>query len=58
MNIIVSSVTKPKPVEELMGLVYGVTPKPVETGVVWYMRPAPLSIAAGAVCILLNAIFW
>ncbi len=59
VTILVSLATRPRPVEELEGLVYGVTriPKP-EENVPWYLRPAPLSIAAAVACILLNVIFW
>ncbi len=59
VTILVSLATRPRPVAELEGLVYGVTkiPKP-EENVPWYLRPAPLSVAAGVACILLNVIFW
>jgi len=59
VTILVSLATRPRPVAELKGLVYGVTeiPRP-EENVPWYLRPAPLSIAAGVACVLLNVIFW
>ncbi|MCW5980701.1 MAG: sodium:solute symporter family protein [Bryobacteraceae bacterium] len=57
-TIAISLITRPRPQQELQGLVYGVTKIPHEGGVPWYMRPAPLSVAAGIVCILLNLIFW
>jgi len=59
VTMVVSLATRPRPVQELEGLVYGVTkiPRP-EEHVPWYLRPAPLSIAAGVACILLNVIFW
>lgn len=58
VTILVSQTTKPKDESELKGLVYGVTPIPSETGVPWYRRPVPLSVAAGIACILLNVVFW
>ncbi len=58
MTIVISLMTRPRPVEELKGLVYGVTQIPHERAASWYMRPAPLSVAAGALCIVLNVIFW
>jgi SSS family solute:Na+ symporter len=58
VTIAVSLITRPRPETELRGLVYGVTPIPRETGVVWYMRPALLSVVAAAVCLALNLIFW
>ncbi len=58
VTILISMVTRPKPVAELEGLVYGVTRIPHEGRVVWYMRPAPLSVAALVACLMLNIIFW
>ncbi len=57
-TILVSLATQPRPAEELKGLVYGVTRIPHERAKAWYMRPAPLSVAAGIACIVLNFIFW
>ena len=58
MKLVVSFVTKARDVADLKGLVYGVTAIPHEAHVVWYMRPMPLSVAAGVLCIILNIIFW
>lgn len=57
-TILVSLATQPRPAEELKGLVYGVTRIPHERAKAWYMRPAPLSVAAGIACVVLNFIFW
>jgi SSS family solute:Na+ symporter len=54
----VSLATRPKPETELSNLVYGLTGIPAEPGVAWYRRPAPLALAAGAGCIVLNLLFW
>ena len=39
VTIAVSLVTRPKPQEELAGLVYSLTPKIVHEKGPWYMRP-------------------
>ncbi len=57
-TIAVSLLTRPKPEAELEKLVYGLTPIPKETGVAWYLRPAPLAVIIGVVCVLLNFLFW
>jgi solute:Na+ symporter, SSS family len=58
VTIVVSLATKAKPVEELRGLVYGVTQIPHEPNEPWYKRPAPLALVVGAVLIVLNIVFW
>lgn len=57
VTIVVSSMGKPRPESELVGLVYGCTPRQVEEAQ-WYRRPATLAILAGAVCIALNFVFF
>lgn len=58
VTIAVSLATKPKPRNELAGLVYGVTEIPHDQGVSWYLKPGPLAVAVGVVCLLLNFLFW
>ena len=58
VTIAVSLASRPRPESELEGLVYGVTPIPRQSGVVWYMRPGWLAAVAGAVCVVLNLLFW
>lgn len=53
----VSAVTRPKPVSELAGLVWGVTPIPRDKDVPWYEKPALLGTTALAGCLVLNWIF-
>ena len=53
----VSAVTRPKPVSELTGLVWGVTPIPRDKDVPWYGKPALLGTTALAACLVLNWIF-
>jgi SSS family solute:Na+ symporter len=62
VSVVVSLATKPKPVEQLVGLVYSVTPKeqrtdPHESRHPWYRRTLPLAGVALAMTIVLNAIF-
>ena len=57
VTIAVSLITKPRPEQELVGLVYSLTPKPVETHLSWYQRPATLAVAVLAILIVLNLVF-
>jgi len=57
-TIFVSLATKPKPEEELRGLVYSLTEKPKYTYTKWYQRIVPLAILLLAVTIALNIIFF
>jgi len=58
ITIAVSLVTKPKPDEELKGLVYSLTEKVYGTEKRWYLKPAPLGIILIVITILLNIIFF
>jgi len=58
VTVLISLATAPKPVEELRGLVYGVTEIPQDKHQPWYKRPAPLAIIVGAALVALNLIFW
>ena len=58
VTIAISVVTTPKPVEQLKGLVYGLTPLPSEEGLPWYQRPAPLALCVLALTAAVNVIFW
>jgi SSS family solute:Na+ symporter len=57
VTIAVSLVTKPRPEPELVGLVYSLTPKPVETHLSWYQKPATLAVAVLAILVILNLVF-
>jgi SSS family solute:Na+ symporter len=63
VSVAVSYATRPKPAEQLAGLVYGLTPKedrtPSQTGedAGWYRKPALLAGIALAITIVLNIIF-
>ena len=59
MTIILSILTKKlKPDGELKGLVYSLTPKQKEEGVVWYERPTVLAVIVGIIAIILTILFW
>jgi solute:Na+ symporter, SSS family len=58
VTIIVSLVTRPRPDEDLRGLVYSLTPKPSEGNVVWYERPKVIAVFVLAIALLLNIIFF
>ncbi len=59
MTIILSILTKKlKPDGELKGLVYSLTPKQKEEGVVWYERPTVLAVIIGVIAIILSILFW
>jgi SSS family solute:Na+ symporter len=54
----VSLFTKPKPAEELVGLVYGYTKIPPEGDLPLVQRPVFWACVVGAVFVILNVIFW
>jgi SSS family solute:Na+ symporter len=58
VTIIVSLVTRPRPENELRGLVYSLTPKPEEGDQVWYQRPAVLAVIVLGLTLALNIIFF
>jgi SSS family solute:Na+ symporter len=57
ITIAVSAATRPRPQNELSGLVYGLTKIPHEAGVSWYRRPAPVAAVVALLLLLLNLWF-
>ena len=62
LSIVVSLVTKPKPAEDLKGLVYSETPRedlvdPEEASYPWYRRTLPLAAVALVLTVALNIAF-
>jgi SSS family solute:Na+ symporter len=62
LSIAVSLVTRPKPAEQLVGLVYSETPArmrtdPREASYPWYQRTVPLAGVALVIVIVLNTVF-
>ena len=58
VTIVVSMITKPRPDEELRGLVYSLTEKQRDEGEPWYRRPMTLGVVVLALTLVLNIIFW
>jgi solute:Na+ symporter, SSS family len=58
VTVVVSMVTRPKPIEELVGLVYGVTPLPSEDDYPIHKRPWFWAVIVGIVFLVLQVIFW
>jgi SSS family solute:Na+ symporter len=56
-TIVISLFTKPRPEEELKGLVYALTEKAHEKGGRWFLRPVPVGIAVLILTLILNLIF-
>ncbi len=58
VTILVSLITKRKPDEKLIGLVYSLTPKEKDKAKVWYKNPLSLGLVVLLVTIILNIIFF
>jgi SSS family solute:Na+ symporter len=58
VTVIVSYMTKPRPVSELAGLVYGASPIPEEHDDHWYQKPIVWACVVFVVFLALNIIFW
>jgi SSS family solute:Na+ symporter len=57
VTIAVSLITKPREDQELVGLVYSLTPKPVDNHLNWYQKPSTLAFGVLAMLIVLNLVF-
>ena len=57
VTVLVSVVTRPRPDDELRGLVYSLTPRPTDNTLRWIDRPVTLAVAVLAMTVLLNFIF-
>jgi SSS family solute:Na+ symporter len=58
VTIVVSLMTRPRPPEELRGLVYSLTPRPDDEALPWHAKPATLAIAVLALTAALNLVFF
>jgi SSS family solute:Na+ symporter len=58
VTILISLVTQPKADEELVGLVYSLTPKQKDSSKVWYKNPLWLGIIVLVVTLVFNIIFF
>ncbi|WP_337175695.1 sodium:solute symporter family protein [Paludisphaera sp.] len=57
VSIVVSFLTRPRPDDELRGLVYSLTKHDVEHGLPWYRKPETLGVVVVLMSIALNIIF-
>ncbi len=57
VTVLVSLVTRPRKEAELVGLVYSLTPKPVEEHLSWWQKPATLGVVVLVMLVALNLIF-
>ena len=57
VTVAVSLVTRPRPEPQLVGLVYSLTPKPEETHLSWYQKPAALAGLVLVILVALNLVF-
>jgi SSS family solute:Na+ symporter len=57
VTVAVSLMTEPAPESELVGLVYSLTQKPIETHLSWWQKPATLGIAVLVMLVALNLVF-
>jgi SSS family solute:Na+ symporter len=58
VTVIVSLLTRPKSDQELVGLVYGLTPIPSEREIAFYYRPVFWAIVVGVVFVVANVLLW
>jgi SSS family solute:Na+ symporter len=58
VTIAVSLLTRPRPDNELVGLVYALTEKPHEGHLAWYQRPVALGIIVLLMTVALNFLFY
>ncbi len=58
LTVLISLLTRPRPEEELKGLVYSLTPKPKDEAVSWLQKPATLAVIVGVLLVGLNLVFW
>jgi SSS family solute:Na+ symporter len=58
VTILVSLVTRPRPAEELRGLVYSLTPRPSDQGLSLLARPWVLAVVVLALTAALNLVFF
>jgi SSS family solute:Na+ symporter len=58
VTVVVSLLTRPKPVEELNGLVYGCTELPSEGHLPLWKRPIFWAVISAAAFVILQVVFW
>jgi SSS family solute:Na+ symporter len=58
VTVVVSFMTKPKPEEQLVGLVYGATDIPSEGDLLWFEKPIFWAALVFIALVIANIIFW
>ena len=58
VTIVVSLATRPRPAEELRGLVYSLTPRPSDKGLPWIRRPWVLAVVVLGLTVAINFVFF
>ena len=56
VSVVVSLATRPRPDDELRGLVYALTPRPSDAAVAWYNRPAVMAAAVLGLTVAINLV--
>lgn len=57
VTVVVSLMTEPRPEAELVGLVYSLTPKPVDHHLSWYQKPTTIGALVIGMLVVLNLVF-
>jgi solute:Na+ symporter, SSS family len=57
LTVVISLFTKPREEKDLVGLVYSLTPKPVEHTMTWWSRPSTIAVGLIVLLVGLNLIF-
>jgi solute:Na+ symporter, SSS family len=58
VTVLVSLVSRPRPEEELRGLVYSLTERPREDEAAWFRRPGTLGVVVLIAVVVFNLSFW
>jgi len=58
VTLLVSLATRPRPADELRGLVYSLTARVADSAEPWHRRPAVLAVIVGTFVVVLNLIYW
>ena len=57
VTTVVSLLTKPRPEDELIGLVYSLTPRRIDSHLPWYRRPIWIASGVAGMAVVLNFLF-
>jgi len=57
ITVVVSLLTRPRPERELVGLVYSLTPRRIDSDSPWYRRPVWIASGVAGMAVILNFLF-